>query len=349
MSTLIVLVVFSAAQTAASASAQASPDKSQKFDVVSVKPCEGGAPIAGGRAGGGGQQASPGYLHLSCLTLRQLVLMAHAGPDSRLLNRKWEEQFVDGFPPFVKGGPSWAYSDRWTIEAKAEGAKDRAVLTGPMLRALLGDRFQLKHHRESEERTILALTVAKTGLKIQPTAPGSCYDRDPANPPQPGSMGDTAPCGLGAGNGWGSSEYFGVTFGNSGRDGERFTDHLWRVLREPVIDRTGLEGRYSFKLEYTPDDTTPGVNGRCGGNPDCMDRMAAMGAPDGRPTSFKSGDNLFKALEGLGLKLEKIRAPAGFIVIDHAERPKPDPPSPNATFTRGFGEAASASTKGADR
>src|SRR6185436_15944384 len=105
--------------------------------------------------------------------------------------------------------------------AKAEGITDRATLVGPMLRALLADRFKLKIHRETEERTTLALTVAKDGLKIQPIEPGSCFEYDPANPPAPGSMDGKASCGMATGNGWGSSELIGVTFGNSGRDGER--------------------------------------------------------------------------------------------------------------------------------
>ena len=297
----------------------------RKFDVASVKPCEGSAPEFGSRRGRAGQQASPGYLHLSCLTLRQLLLMAHAGPDNRLLNRKWEEQFVEGFPPFVKGGPSWAYSDRWTIEAKAEGVTSRDVLTGPMLRALLADRFQLKIHRDAEERAMLALTVAKAGLKIQPVPPGSCFEYDPANPPAPGTMNGKSSCGISTGDGWGSSELIGVTLGEAGRDGERFTDYLWRALRQPVLDRTSLTGRYTFKLEFTPDETTPGVNGRCGGTPDCM----GPGISDARPATFRNSANLFKALEELGLKLEKIRAPAGFIVIDHAERPAPNVPTPS--------------------
>ena len=170
---------------------------------------------------------------------------------------------------------------------------------------------------------MLALTVAKAGLKIQPTASGSCFEYDPANPPAPGAM-DKPPCGGETGNGWGSSHYIGVTFGQAGRDGERFTDHLWRALRQPVLDRTGLKGRYTFKLEFTPDDTTPGVQGRCGGNPDCMASLAGGGISDARPAQFRSSANLFKALEALGLKLGQVRAQAEFIVIDTAERPTPD-------------------------
>jgi uncharacterized protein (TIGR03435 family) len=101
---------------------------------------------------------------------------------------------------------------------------------------------------------------------------------------------------------------------------------LWRFLLRVVIDRTGLNGRYSFALEFTPDDSTPGVRGRCGGNPGCMANLASSGISDARPTIFKSSDTIFKALERLGLKLEKIKAPAEYLVIDHAERPRPNSP-----------------------
>ena len=43
---------------------------------------------------------------------------------------------------------------------------------------------------------------------------------------------------MSTGNGWGSSELIGVMFGAGGRDGERISDHLWRMLRQPVADNT---------------------------------------------------------------------------------------------------------------
>jgi uncharacterized protein (TIGR03435 family) len=263
-------------------------------------------------------------VNLSCLTLRQLVSRAYLyNQADHLRNRVWEEQFVPGFSPFIRGGPSWVASDRFTVEAKAEGITDQYTLTGPMLRALLEDRFELKTHRASEERSVLALTVVKSGLKIKPTPAGECFEYEPGKPVPPHDR-DAGPCGGMSGDGWGTYQAHGVILGNSGREGEHFINQLWGLLHQPVIDSTGLNGRYSFALEFTPDENTPGVTGQCGGNAECMARLAARGHSDERPTTFKNNNTVFKALEELGLKLERIKALSEYLVIDSAERPRPD-------------------------
>jgi uncharacterized protein (TIGR03435 family) len=277
------------------------------------------------------------------MTLRQLVSRAYLyNQDDHLKNRQWGEQFVPGFSPFIRGGPPWVSSDRFTIEARAEGVTDQYTLTGPMLRALLEDRFQLKTHRATEERPMLALTVAKGGLKIRPLAPGDCYEIDPDHIPPPGTIKKPL-CGGLTGDGWGSYNVVGNMLGDApARDGSRFVDSLWRLLMQPVVDRTGLNGRYTFPLEFTPDDSTPGVHGHCGGDPRCEAALAASGMSDARPATYKSSATIFKALEALGLKLDQIKGPAEYLVIDSAERPKPNPPTPIAPYGRGSGAASQA-------
>lgn len=324
--TLPVMVGMMTAPLRVSAFAQTS-DKTQKFDVASVKPCGTDAPPAGNRRGAAGQ-SSPGYLILPCYTLRQLVSTAYAGEDNplRIMHSGWD--YVDGNPKTVRGGPDWAYTETFTVEAKSSSATDRITLTGPMLRSLLEDRFQLKVHRAEEMRSAYALTVAKSGLKIKPIAPGECWEFEPGKPPPPHPDGAGA-CGVFGGNGWGSVRLEGVMFGDGpALAGTRITDALWRYMLKVVLDRTGLNGRYSFNLEFTPDDNTPGVNGRCGGNPGCVAQLAANGVNDARPTTFPSNPNIFKALENVGLHLEPIKAPGDYLVIDRAEHPRPDNPPP---------------------
>lgn len=96
-------------------------------------------------------------------------------------------------------------------------------------------------------------------------------------------------------------------------------DMLWRFLLSNVIDRTALNARYTFALDFTPDDTTPGVQG-----------PGRAGLTE-RPTTFKSNATIFQALEQqLGLHLEPTKAPSEYIVIDHAERPRPNDPAADA-------------------
>jgi uncharacterized protein (TIGR03435 family) len=64
----------------------------------------------------------------------------------------------------------------------------------------------------------------------------------------------------------------------------------------PVVDQTGLKGRYDFKLQWTLDD-------------------AQTAAPDAPP-------ELFTAIqEQIGLKMERVTSPADVLVIDKVERP----------------------------
>jgi uncharacterized protein (TIGR03435 family) len=75
------------------------------------------------------------------------------------------------------------------------------------------------------------------------------------------------------------------------------------VFDRPVVDKTGLTGRYDFDLEFTPDESQFGGAGL-----------------KGTPESTKP--DLFTAMQQqLGLKLEATRGPIDTIVIDHVERP----------------------------
>src|SRR5439155_16887834 len=84
-----------------------------------------------------------------------------------------------------------------------------------------------------------------------------------------------------------------------------------------VIDPTGLDDWYDIGFDYTPDETTPGWRGGS--------------RPDGTPVLLEpptSGPNIFKALENLGLKLEPTKWPMPYLVIDRAEKPRPNVPVP---------------------
>ena len=71
----------------------------------------------------------------------------------------------------------------------------------------------------------------------------------------------------------------------------------------PVLDQTGLVGRFDFELTWAPDST----------------RSGGQGGPTG---GSANAPDLFTAVqEQLGLKLEPARAPVDILVIDHVERP----------------------------
>jgi uncharacterized protein (TIGR03435 family) len=77
---------------------------------------------------------------------------------------------------------------------------------------------------------------------------------------------------------------------------------LSRLLQRPIVNNTGLEGNYDFKLEWTPD--------------------LEPSAPVGQPGDAPGGPSIFTALqEQLGLRLEAAKGPVDVLVIDHVDKP----------------------------
>jgi bla regulator protein BlaR1 len=282
----------------AQAAADAAAPASQNFDVASVKPCESTADVAFGRRGGGGAgrpapagepagaSASSGRLFLHCETLEVLIEQAYFGQISR--------------HSYVTGGPAWMKSDRYDVEAKAEGAPSAAVLRGPMLQALLKDRFKLALHRETREMPVYALTTAQSGSKLSPLPEGSCAPATSASPA--GATGGADPHGCGttdlryspSNNQLGG---YGLTAGEFVKLLDNFAG-----LDRSVVDKTGLTGVFDFHLRY---------------------------APDGAPVEAEAAPSIFTAVQQqLGLRLDAVKGPGEFLVIDHVEKPRPDDPAP---------------------
>jgi uncharacterized protein (TIGR03435 family) len=151
-----------------------------------------------------------------------------------------------------------------------------------MLRSLLADRFKLTFHREQKEFSIYVLDVAKSGPKLKKSA-------EP--PDDPAALISTVypqRILLPARN---------TTMGE-------FASLMQRaVLDRPVVDKTGLSGKYDFDLEWAPDESQFGGEG-----------PAASAEAPSAP--------FFTAIQQqLGLKLEATRGPIEALVVDAAERP----------------------------
>jgi uncharacterized protein (TIGR03435 family) len=100
----------------------------------------------------------------------------------------------------------------------------------------------------------------------------------------------------------------------------RFSDRFDR----PVIDQTGLKGKYDLRLRYDPSSMPGGRGGpimskSIKGDP-------GSGPAGGDPANRTAADrepppSIFKALqEQLGLKLEARKEPVDLLVIDHVEK-----------------------------
>ena len=178
----------------------------------------------------------------------------------------------------VSGGPSWFDSDHWDVSAAASrevSDKERRR----MLEALLIDRFQMTIRRDTKELPVYALVVAKNGPKLTPNKDG-------------------APERIGLRIGSNGLAIAGVSVGLP-----KLADTLFNHVGRLVQDRTGIQGRFDFNLEFVPDATnTPRLNGA---------KMEFTG----------DGPSIFTAVqEQLGLKLESTKGPVEVLFVDRAMR-----------------------------
>jgi uncharacterized protein (TIGR03435 family) len=305
--------------------APAAPQDSNvpKWEVVSIRPCsKDSVPnVPGARGGGGGVRSFdvfPGRLSVECLNTADLISLAYVQYGEPLVNRAARRGTGEGW---IRGAPEWVQSlnlaDRHRIQAKVEGATpDKNMVMGPMLRALLEDRFQLKLHRENEDAPAYALVVAKGGLKIKPTTEGDCEPTTLTGAGGPELLaalrrGVKPPCAKG--NVYGeqvSPTMMGWVF--NAPTMEMFANTLSSMVRRKVIDQTGTSEHFRFYLEYAPED------GNC-----ALGLLPCPLRTEQNPPITPSGPDIFAAIqEQLGLKLvDASKVQAQYIVIDHIERP----------------------------
>jgi uncharacterized protein (TIGR03435 family) len=171
----------------------------------------------------------------------------------------------------LAGGPKWLASAKFDVDAKlpAGAPRDQVPL---MEQAMLADRFKLEVHRETRTIPEWALVVAKGGPKLRVAS-----DKEDSDSARRWTVSNTRIEGVGVAM-------------------PVLADALTITVDAPVLDRTGLNGKYTFTLEFAPLLDTPGG-----------DEML----PD-----------IFAAVqEKLGLKLEAIKGPVEVLVIDRAEMP----------------------------
>jgi uncharacterized protein (TIGR03435 family) len=180
-------------------------------------------------------------------------------------------------PDWIEPGNNWV---RYDVVAKT----DHPALAGDlrlMLRALLAERLKMALHREPKEMPVYVLSVGSGELKLRPSK-----DEGEAKftPPPPGSDGI-----------W----WWGVWhFERYQLDG--LYEFLWRFLPTPIVDETGIPGRFDFDLnmgKYRDYYEVPLPGNRA-----------------------DLGPVLNRALQEVGLKLEQKRRPVEVLLIDHVEK-----------------------------
>jgi uncharacterized protein (TIGR03435 family) len=276
--------------------------KTLTFEVASVKPAA--PPAADGRmifgSRGGPGTPDPGQITLTNGTLKNLLMAAY------------------DLKPYQIKGPGWLDTERYDIIAKvAEGATKEQVAV--MWQHLLKERFGMVVHHESKEFQVEELQVAKGGSKLKETTldPNAPPAFPPAGPPKLDKNGFPDLPGPGM--------ITMVSSGPSGRSAHtvakgqplsQLTTMLANQLNRPVLDKTGLTGKFDFTIEYIPDLSGLPPPGPPPGGPGPGPAPGAPGADASEP-----GSNLVAAIQQqLGLRLVSGKAKLDVVVVDKAEK-----------------------------
>ena len=185
----------------------------------------------------------------------------------------------------IVGGPDWFGTDLYDIEGKpdAEGLpNDKQIKT--MLQKLLAERFKLTFHHDKRKLPVYVISVASGGPKMTTSSPN------------------------------GHTNFILRGLGDLLVTNMTMTDFAtWMqtgVMDKPVVDQTGLPGRYDFQLKWTPDESQ-------------FAQFRGTGAVVPPPTDDPNAPpSLYTAMqEQLGLKMCPAKFPDDVIVIDHVEKP----------------------------
>ena len=196
----------------------------------------------------------------------------------RGMSLKFCIQWAYSLFPVQIDGPAWLKDVGFDIDAKAEQPADDTSLR-LMLRTLLAERFGMKVHMEQKELQVYALTVTAGGPRFQESTtdgpPSHGRDKEGAMVAQRVSMAE-------------------------------LVHELSGPLSRPVVDATGLKGRYDFRINTLPYvEAAVAVNGGKGDQVSDLDLTSIL------ITALK---------EQLGLKLEARRDKGAILVVDHIEK-----------------------------
>jgi uncharacterized protein (TIGR03435 family) len=154
-----------------------------------------------------------------------------------------------------------------------------------IVQKLLAERFGLQFHEERRKLAAYVLIVSKDGPKMRKTADASLSPNFLLYPQ-------------------------GVLIARSATMADLVQSLQNHILGQPLVDKTGLEGRWDFTMKWTPDET----------------QFADAPVPVPPPADDANAPPpLFTAIqEQLGLKLEAQKADVPVLVIDHVDHPSPN-------------------------
>jgi uncharacterized protein (TIGR03435 family) len=190
-------------------------------------------------------------------------------------------------------GPDWLMGDLFDVNAKvSENASIQEFQQ--MLQSLLAERFRLKVRSETRESAGYELSVGPRGSKLKGAGP-------PVTPP------DSPPSAMSRldSNGFPillRGEYMVAALGHYRRHTQETIGELvkWLTiwLRKPVVDRTGLTGRYDITLSFV--------------------MSSSLRVPPDEPDV--PGPTLLDAVGETGLRVVSKKVQVDYIVVESAQR-----------------------------
>lgn len=264
-----------------------------EFEVASVRPS---IPLT--TPGNSGMKGGPGTPDPERFTWTNVSL-------TRILLKAY------GILNYRLSGPDWLDSARFDIAARVPPGATADQLAS-MLQNLLAERFKLRLHHETKEMAVYELTVGKSGSKLKESdLDAGPPEREPgARPPTMGGPDKEGFPQIPAG--------VEMMLGRMTDGIERITGRMQSVsalagalgseLQRPVVDKTGLTGKFDFSLAYSLAGLRPRQL------PAGFNATPADDIPSG-------GSSLFKAVQDqLGLSLESKKDAIDILVIDHIEK-----------------------------
>jgi uncharacterized protein (TIGR03435 family) len=268
--TLPIAVMLAASQTATQKPA---------FEVASVKPAKADNGRGYGNCHGADSRFPPSRLMTTTPPPLGRCVFSHVSLHY-LVRVAYTFELQDGMDDLIANEPSWMKSELFDVNAVA-ASPEKATRSDlhAMLQGLLADRFKLQLHRDHKEVQGYALMVAKNGPKLKADTSGDEH-------------GSLLPGG-------------GLTLGMEGKNIPLsiLASSLSGFFGAPVVDKTGLAGRYNFTLSYAP--------------------RSALNAVGQLPRSpLQDLPSIFEALpDQLGLRLQQEKESVEILVIDSAQRP----------------------------
>jgi uncharacterized protein (TIGR03435 family) len=287
-----------------SAPASANKPSGLRFEVATVRPAPDMATVMAGMSPGHpphvGTKIDGAMVDMGAMSLTNLISIAYSVPPNRV------------------SGPDWMASQRFDVLARLPAGTTKEQLP-ELLQALLDERFKLSFHRTSKLEPAYVLLIGPKGQKLDAAI---IYDPQQGENEKAGRGfgGDSGPAATVMRNGPNGTAR--ISMSNDAVHAEFYdistkglADMLTAYLRGPVIDMTGLQGKYHVVLDFARSELMSSSGNASPPAAPAGDQNPALSVASDPPFA-----TIFAAINKLGLKLESRKVSMEQLTVDHVEK-----------------------------